>query len=1799
MKVLKIYFHLFLALSIGFLSIEFFSSCQFGASSEPNASFSFAVPDSSLLDYDKLIINLEKDGKREEIFSKKLVSLNELNDLQTALYKKGNAVKIIIQGIIGADTVYEESSDYDGTHFSAPVISKRPGKNGRIDVGSNFNIPRGVVLEVPFKAIFDSGSTVMLIRWSMDNKKSWSEKKGPWSGTSIDLTTNPLGPFHLDEDDVLYLEVYLTDHIKISGQKHLTIGLGGNINKPPKIFVLHPIRYGIIGDSVALSVEAEDPDGRLAGFKWDFESDGKTDSAGDLNEVHSEIVVKHIFNNIGPMQVTLHVTDNRGDEAVGAITVNLVDAAVALADLKVTPGAFKTLFEPGKTEMEAIIPFGTTSVNLVLPVKTIGATVSVLDAAGKPVDAAKPVAVKAGENLFNINVTNGTKHETYSLILRQPAADAPSDNELAELTVDGAAFTGGLVKGKFNYETEIIGDAQSIQFHAKASDTLATMVLDSTTELHAAGDSAKVSLRGPTTLFVIKVTAQNGISINYQITVIRKKSSDAALSDLVVDGGTISPQFSPDQGNYSVNLPKAGSTVTLKAFLHSSKAKVTIDGAAAISGQLVTVDSLALGGIRTVKFVIEAEDGKTRTISVTITRDAADDVNLSSLMLSPVPTKQIFNRNVTDYSCEVDAKTDKVFLSAHAETPGATLEAGLDLMAKPMRADEPIEVALVNGSNSLIVRVKGPSGSQKTYTVRINRLSGGNANLLSLSLGAIALDSAFDVNDTNYSANLGIGIPSAIVTAIKSDPAATLQIDGKDLKSGSASAPIFIDPGKTVSVTLTTIALDGVTTKRVHIEMIRAASSVNTLADVKLSVGAFVFDKSKAIFSIPLPNAISTLSLTATLSDSLASMTIGGKAALSNQAITVSDILELTDRKVDVIITAQDKTTKTYTFIFQRAGSGNANLKYLVINPGNNIMDLTAAAPYALSVTNAITQGNLTFDVEVATSKVYLLPDTTNALIVNKASTDFGFIEGGVTPVQIRVVALDGSKKLYVINVTRPLKPKGTTSTLANLTATAPCTLAAFSPGTASYSCNINATATAPTLTGVLVAGTTLSIKGGNIAGNSTVVNPAIGTVDSTIFKVTSEDGNASTSYTIKVTRLSNAVTLTNLVGSGACLLQPFAPTTTIYSCTIPFNAAAITLTASPTPGTTLAISAGTVTGNSTVLNPLEGANQSATFTITAADGTTGTYTVSVNRQSSVNLLASLVASGCTMSPASYSAASNNYSCSIGPGAAAPVFTASQTAKTTVQMEISGSNAPGLAMTLNPSVGSSLSGAFYTTPESPGAPVRKDIVTVTRINNAANLSNLVGSGSCVLQSFVPTNLAYTCNIPHTAASVTFTASLVSGTTLVISGGTGATATTTTLSPSEGTNAAASFIVTAADGITKNTYTVSVYKQSSTNTLANLTASGCTLSSSYSAATYSYSCTISSTATAPIITATANTKTSVQMKVNGVNVTGLSNSVSPLSGSAAVAALYTTPESPAGVVRKDSVTVYRQSNSNGLTALSISGIPVLVAPDMLINVANTTTAITLMPTASAGTIGYRAGISGDWTTISSGAKSASINIGGPGTTTIIQILTTAQDPGVTTPYKISVIRPADGNVELGSLFVNGVAVDLPATNDQSIGFYVEADINSASIVASAKSATSTVAVLPGSTLLLGNHGSVTNATIRVTAQNRTWQNYYLAVHRKNAYLRSITFDQPYEPGFLWSDFGPYTLRVPGIYSLTITPTLFDGAVYPMELYVDGTYIETLTDGVRTTFSLPNEVNSTIEIKVHSGDGYSTYTFLATD
>ena len=307
----------------------------------------------------------------------------------------------------------------------------------------------------------------------------------------------------------------------------------------------------------------------------------------------------------------------------------------------------------------------------------------------------------------------------------------------------------------------------------------------------------------------------------------------------------------------------------------------------------------------------------------------------------------------------------------------------------------------------------------------------------------------------------------------------------------------------------------------------------------------------------------------------------------------------------------------------------------------------------------------------------------------------------------------------------------------------------------------------------------------------------------------------------------------------------------------------------------------------------------------------------------------------------------------------------------------------------------------------------------------------------------------------------------------------------------------------------------------------------------------------------------------------------------------------TPESPAGVVRKDSVTVYRQSNSNGLTALSISGIPVLVAPDMLINVANTTTAITLMPTASAGTIGYRAGISGDWTTISSGAKSASINIGGPGTTTIIQILTTAQDPGVTTPYKISVIRPADGNVELGSLFVNGVAVDLPATNDQSIGFYVEADINSASIVASAKSATSTVAVLPGSTLLLGNHGSVTNATIRVSAQNKTWQDYYLDVHRKNAYLKSITFDQPYEPGFLWSDFGPYTLRIPGIYSLTITPTLFYDAVYPMELYVDGIYIEPLNDGVPTTFSLPIEVNSTIEIKVHSGDGYSTYTFLATD
>ena len=99
-------------------------------------------------------------------------------------------------------------------------------------------------------------------------------------------------------------------------------------------------------------------------------------------------------------------------------------------------------------------------------------------------------------------------------------------------------------------------------------------------------------------------------------------SSDASLSALTVDVGTLTPDFSPDTEAYTVSVPSGTTSVTVSATATHPNASVSGDGAVDVSS-----------GSGTATIVVTAEDGvTTRTYTVDITVESVVTADITFIV---------------------------------------------------------------------------------------------------------------------------------------------------------------------------------------------------------------------------------------------------------------------------------------------------------------------------------------------------------------------------------------------------------------------------------------------------------------------------------------------------------------------------------------------------------------------------------------------------------------------------------------------------------------------------------------------------------------------------------------------------------------------------------------------------------------------------------------------------------------------------------------------------------------------------------------------------------------------------------------------------------------------------------------------------------------------------------------------------------------------------------------------------------------------------------------------------------------
>ncbi len=182
-------------------------------------------------------------------------------------------------------------------------------------------------------------------------------------------------------------------------------------------------------------------------------------------------------------------------------------------------------------------------------------------------------------------------------------------------------------------------------------------------------------------------------------------STDATLSNLTLNTGTLSPAFNAATTIYTVNVANSVASITLTATKNHANATVTGD----------SVKSLSIGA-NFFSILVTAENGiTTKTYTVVVNRAAAigvsNDATLSNLAVSQGTLNPTFNADSISYSVAVPYSVASITLTATKNHANATV------------IGDSVKVLNI-GANTFNIVVTAEDGTtKKTYTVVVTRES--------------------------------------------------------------------------------------------------------------------------------------------------------------------------------------------------------------------------------------------------------------------------------------------------------------------------------------------------------------------------------------------------------------------------------------------------------------------------------------------------------------------------------------------------------------------------------------------------------------------------------------------------------------------------------------------------------------------------------------------------------------------------------------------------------------------------------------------------------------------------------------------------------------------------------------------------------------------------------------------------------------------------------------------------------------------------------------------------------------------
>jgi uncharacterized delta-60 repeat protein len=401
-----------------------------------------------------------------------------------------------------------------------------------------------------------------------------------------------------------------------------------------------------------------------------------------------------------------------------------------LTSLSIDAGALSPTFAKGVQSYTATVT-GVTSITVTAVKTQSGASIQVRVNAGQWGDVAsgnpsQALALSVGLNLVEARVISpdGSTTGTYSIYITR----IPSSALLGGLAISAGTLAPAFSSGTFTYGASVsnattsvhvsptllqVGGAIDVRFNGQSWQAVAS-----------GANSPDFTLSVGDNSIDIRVTPPDSSAVTYTVTVHRR-SNNANLATLSMSPYTLSPPFSPATTAYTATVPvdsislwatgaETGQALAARTNLGSWQA--------ATSGSPYQSASLNVGAGNTVDMQVTAEDGNTKTYTITIYRQSpnADLSNLTASVGGLVP--MAFSPSTLSYvDVLLNTNTNESIRPTQAESHASLQYRVNNGSWTGTLSGNAILLTTALGNTKLDIQVTAENSATKTYSVLIQR----------------------------------------------------------------------------------------------------------------------------------------------------------------------------------------------------------------------------------------------------------------------------------------------------------------------------------------------------------------------------------------------------------------------------------------------------------------------------------------------------------------------------------------------------------------------------------------------------------------------------------------------------------------------------------------------------------------------------------------------------------------------------------------------------------------------------------------------------------------------------------------------------------------------------------------------------------------------------------------------------------------------------------------------------------------------------------------------------------------------